>query len=224
MLAQVRQQFPTDSVAGQAPVLIARVRPKSAIAGLFQKFENLGPRDAQQRANQRDTIAQQTGFCHAAQAIQASTAQNAVENRLDLVVLMVRRGNVPGTNFAGGLVQKRVPRRTGVLFQSVGRAWNFQPSGNQWHFQLFTEFPHEALILIRFRTAQLVVGMSRNEPSQRGDVRLDGLGADAMKQPQKRHAVRAAGNRDQHGMAEPTEWLVFFKAGFRGSQTAVYHA
>ena len=114
-------------------------------------------------------MTQGPGPGHAGQPADARPAQDAVQNRLGLVVGRVGGGHEASPQPAGGFFEEAVARRAGGGFQSIAGVGRQLVDGGPPHFapdpQVPAQLHDEALVLVG-GGAQLVVEMGGAEAAR----------------------------------------------------------
>ena len=148
----------------------------------------------EQRPHKRDPVGQRTRPPHARQARQAGAPQQAVEDRLRLVVGRVGHHHVPGSEPVGRLRQKCVPQPAspGLEPLATGRRPEFEPRGHALQTERGSQLLHERPIGGRVGP-QAVIGVGHHEPAA-------GPGCRQPHEPQEQgHAIGSARYADEGG-------------------------
>ena len=153
------------------------------LAALVQERLDLGTGDAEERAD--DAVI--ADGVDAAKPGQAAPGEEAHEDRLGLVVLLMRRRDVARAGLRPYLLQlgdAYCPRRR--LDAGVAQPFGIErPIGDdQLHLQSLTQLPHVLLVPVRLLAAQVMVHM-RSDDLEAGQLRHH---------EQQRRRVEAAGN------------------------------
>ena len=137
---------------------------------LFCVRHNLGPVHAEQRADEGHTWVdrRQCDWLHAGQAAVARAAQQPQEKGFDLIVGVMRQGDVAAGQAFGQTGEKLVAQLTGSSFDAVtcfgGELPRVAAPGLEWPAKLPGRMLNESSIGIAVRAAELVIEVCNDEP------------------------------------------------------------
>ena len=107
-LTAATDDFMAEKVSRVAGVAVRHVFAPPAIVGQ-QPVPHPFPADRQERADQRDAVAEFPGGRHAAETNRPCSTQDAMENRLGLIVGGVGHGHVAAAGLVSHILKKTIP-------------------------------------------------------------------------------------------------------------------
>ena len=177
----------------------------------------------EQRADQRDVLAERSGRGDSAQTGQASASQNVVQHGFRLIVGRVPDGDEPAVMLGGGSCQKFIAGAPGGLLRGAGGE-SFFLRVEAFHMAVHFKRPGKSLdpnrVRVRFCAAPAVVEVGHDELHIQ--IRLQ-----PMQPAQKCDAVAASGNGHEdsrRGDAEQFRGLLNLRRRFAVVLRVVCHA